>query len=86
VTTIGFASVLCPRPITGCSCARLAREFGPAGDLEDFVGRDLLVSSDELAMLVLAVPGSTSVTSIPNFAISGMTPSKNPSIPHFVVA
>jgi hypothetical protein len=34
-----------------------------------------VVSSDELVMLVLAVPGSTSVTSMPNFAISGMTAS-----------
>jgi hypothetical protein len=33
--------VLCPRPITGRSCARLAREFGPAGDLEDFVAVNL---------------------------------------------
>lgn len=34
--------ILCLRPITGHGCARLAREFGSASDLEDCIGRDLL--------------------------------------------
>jgi hypothetical protein len=42
VTRSASHPILCLRPITGHGCARLAREFGSASDLEDCIGRDLL--------------------------------------------